>query len=383
MSRTPTLFRSLGSLAIVPLITVAVLLATPVEARAAIDELSVTVSAVTPNPIPVGSAATVSADFSLSGDAGPITVGLRLNADPGFGSLSIDSVSAELTNCQTTTTTITCDWDGDAVDSPQTISAIVSVEPDVSPYSGGQIEAMGESGTEENQTYGWSEWIEAAPPIGTTSFSGSVITSGGTPVGSACIFVLSDPQYAFPAVADADGNWSITGLPDGWSYVVAAIPAFVGTYGPCAGDGPPAPPAAGELQPVFYDDVWIDLADPVIADGLGNPFDFAVAAGAMAFTDSATGLVSCLTTASGSTTPRPSCVPAPTTTTSSTTTTLGTTSTSTDAGVGAVTSNSSAETLPVTGTSTTVVGVVGFVLLLLGLGLLHATRAHAPQNPTG
>lgn len=374
------MFRPASFRSIVHIILAAVILSaatsflTPGVSLAAINEISVSINGPTPNPIPAGTTATVSADFWLSGDTGPITVGLWLNSNPGFGSISIDTVTSELTNCQSTPTTLTCDWDGDSADSPQTISATLAVAGDAEPYAGGQIEATAESDTESLQTYA-STWAQAGPPIGKTSLSGKVITVGEVPVPEACVFVLSSTGFVFPAITDADGNWSVTDLPDEWSFAIGAIPPFIGEYGPCAEDGPPPAPAPGELQPEFYGGIWIDLVDPELTGGLGNPFGFAVTRGAVAFTDSTSGIVSCLTTASSSTVPRPVCSLPDTTTSSTTSSTMGsTTSSPSGAGVGGVSPTTTADTLPVTGASTTSLGVIGALLVLLGVGVLRATR---------
>jgi hypothetical protein len=353
----------------------------PTSAAGAINDFTVFMTGPTPNPIPAGSAATVSADFWLSTDAGTVTVGLQLNSGPGFGSISLDAVSSGLTNCQVVGASITCDWeDGIATTSPQTINAIVSVDADAAPYSNGQIEATAESATEAFQTYA-SAYVEAGPPTGSTAFSGTVITTGGVPVAAACVYVLSSSGFVFPAIADTDGNWSATGLPDDWNFAVGAIPPYTGAYGPCADNGPPPVSAPGELQPEFYTGIWIDLADPMLTGGSGNPYDFAVSAGATSFSGSASGLVSCLTTAPSSTVPRPLCVAPVTTTTSSSTT--STTSASGGGGAGVTSTTAAPDTLPVTGASTTGVGIVGALLILLGAGVLRATRSQVARTREG
>lgn len=288
-------------------------------ARADIPELSAWFDGPTPNPVAAGSSATVSGHFSVSGDIGAITIGLEIDADPGFGSLTLDSTSGDLFGCVTATTTITCVWDAQIADGVQTINATIAVNSDISPYSSSEIDATSESVT---VPFGQeaSASIGVEPPAGTTTLSGTAITDGGVPVENACIFVLSSPFYAFPTITDADGNWSLTGLPDDWDYVVAAIPPFDGVYGPCADDGPPQAPDPGELQPVFYDDIWIDLNDPGIA---GDGHAFAVSVGATVLSDSTSGIVSCLTATSGSTVPRPSCLPTATTSLSGTVITDG------------------------------------------------------------
>jgi hypothetical protein len=84
-----------------------------------------------------------------------------------------------------------------------------------------------------------------APPVGSTSLSGRVITNDAAPVAKACIFVLSR-LAVFQAISDESGDWSLGGLPDDYLFAVAAVPPFVGSDGPCANNGPP--PAPGPVS---------------------------------------------------------------------------------------------------------------------------------------
>ncbi|HEY5891005.1 MAG TPA: hypothetical protein VIW94_09930, partial [Acidimicrobiia bacterium] len=158
------------------------------------------------------------------------------------------------------------------------------------------------------------------------------MTNDGVPVNQACIFVLATGAV-FPGITDANGEWSIGGLPDDYSFAVGIVPPFVGTFGPCAENGPPPIPGPGELQPVFAGDVWIDLSDPNLTGGLGDPFVFSSNAGATIFSDTTSGIEACLTNAPGSQVPRPSCQLAATTT-----------STTADVGAGEVTTTIELET---------------------------------------
>lgn len=350
----------------------------PLTAHAAINELWVNLSNPTPNPVPAGSTATVSAEFWLSDNTGKITVGISLNASPDFGTVAIDATSSELTDCQTTATTATCDWDGESDESPQTLTVAITVAGDASPYSGAEVQATAESDTEGNLPYS-STWIQVAPPVGTTSLSGTVITKGGAAVSGACVYALSAPSFVFATVADKKGHWSMTGLPDDWVYAIGVIPPYTGAYGPCADDGPPPVSGPGELQPVFYPDIWIDLADPELTGGMGDPHVFAVAAGATVFSDSTSDLVSCLTSAPGSVVPRPPCI-APVAPTTPTTVfpappvTTAPPTTEPSVANSAESSTTVLDILPFTGPDTTGLVAVGSLLILIGVVVTASTK---------
>ncbi len=335
-----------------------------------IPEVSANFTELAPNPIPAGSTASTSAQFSLSGDSGQIRVQIQLQAAPGFGGLRLDAAgtSSELDNCIEFGTSVVCDWDGDSTNSPQTLAVFVDVDSSVAPYSSAQLLAVVESPTATPEVYS-NTYLETAPPLGTTSLSGIVVTAGGTPVAQACIFVLSSPSFVFPTLTDSTGAWSIDNLPDTYSFAIGVVPPFNGTFGPCAENGPPPISAPGELQPVFVGDVWIDLSDPLLAAGLGDPYDFAVAAGATVFTSSAASLEACLTSAPGSQVPRPGCAAQVRDTTQQ-----STTSSTSDVSGRDVTSTSEItfDTLPLTGMhASTYVGIAAF-MILVGLAILGA-----------
>jgi hypothetical protein len=136
--------------------------------------------------------------------------------------------------------------------------------------------------------------------------SGTVLTTNSAPLANVCVIALAGNGDGDPTVTDANGHWSLTGLPKTFSVVVAFIPGF-GTGGnPCdGGNGPPPVPPAGALQPVFYGDVWLDLGDPSL---LNDAHTWAVAHGARIVTGPSTTIDACITTAAGSVRPRPACV---------------------------------------------------------------------------
>lgn len=351
----------------------------PMTANAAIPGVSATINEPTPNPTPAGSTASTSAQFSLAADTGPISVSIELQGPAGFGSLRLDAAgtTSELSGCVESATAVTCDWDGQSANSPQTLAVFIDVDETVPPNTGANLAAIVTAVTPpDTDTYA-NVGMFTSPPLGTTSLSGIVITEGGIPVENACIFVLSSPLFVFPAIADSAGNWAVNDLPDTYTYAIGVVPPFIGTFGPCANNGPPPIPGPGELQPVFYDNIWIDLSDPALTGGQGDPYVFAVNAGATVFSSSASGLESCLSTAPPEAIPRPPCIAAVSTTT--TTTTMASTTTTESSGVGAggatTTTAAALDTLPLTGaTSPTGWLAIGSVLLLLGAATLFAVR---------
>ncbi len=330
-----------------------------------IPEVSASVNNPDPNPAPAGSTAATTAVFSLSGDTGPIRVQVQLDAPVGYGSLRLDAAntSSGLTGCLETGPSVICEWDGDSSESPQTLGVFIDVDSSVAPNTEVMLHAVVESPTASPEIYA-TAYLYSAPPAGATSLSGVVVTNNGIPVNQACVFVLATGGV-FLGVTDSNGEWSVGGLPDDYSFAVGIIPPFVGTFGPCAENGPPPVPAAGELQPVFAGDVWIDLEDPYLTGGLGDPFLFATNAGATIFSDTTSGIEACLTNAPGSQVPRPPCQLAATTTSSSTPTlpTL-------DAGAGQGTTTTELDTLPFTGLRSATLVAFGSLIVLVGMVLI-------------
>jgi hypothetical protein len=144
--------------------------------------------------------------------------------------------------------------------------------------------------------------------------SGRVVGVGPVPIGKACIVAIgaNDREVGF-AISDADGRWTMSGLPINYDFVVGVAPPFRTRKGPCTGtNGPPPAPPPGALQPEFYDDTWADFSDPNLNDA---PFTWATDPNsphpAVALRNSRTGIDVCLTTETGRDTPRGSCDPAP------------------------------------------------------------------------
>jgi hypothetical protein len=141
--------------------------------------------------------------------------------------------------------------------------------------------------------------------------SGTAYTTGHTPLANVCVFVLAPNGDGVQTLTNSAGHWSISGIPRNLNVVVIFVPAFGAPGTPCQGNGngPPVP-GQGQLQPVAYTNTWVNLGDPTF---LADPHAWALARGATAITDPTSNIDACLTTASGTVTPRPTCTAAATT----------------------------------------------------------------------
>ena len=199
----------------------------------------------------------------------------------------------------------------------------------------------------------------AVPPV---VLSGHVDTTGPVPLANVCVFVLgSDRNGTAQTMTDAQGNWSISGLPTGFNVVVGFVPFFNGAAGPCQNDGPPPVPQAGQLQPVFYSNVWVDLADPNL---LNDPYTWAVAHGATVLSAPTANVDACITNAAGTVVPRPSCTP-------------------TVPAVVATSSTTPAATVPSTSPLLAFTGATFLPLVTIGSGLLLSGLALLAISSTG
>jgi hypothetical protein len=200
--------------------------------------------------------------------------------------------------------------------------------------------------------------------------SGTVDTTGPVPLANVCVFVLDASGNGALAMTDAQGNWSISGLPAAFNVVVAFIPFFGGTGNPCGqnssgGGGPPVPPA-GALQPVFYGNVWANLADPALLD---DPYTWAVEHGAIALSAPTANVDACITTAAGTVVPRPSCTPSAAVTAATSPTTP------------AATVPSASPLLAFTGATFLPLVTIGSGLLLAGLTLIAISSTRRRRAP--
>jgi Glycine rich protein len=223
-------------------------------------------------------------------------------------------------------------------------------EHTITPPAGATAVAGGTSGV--IACLGATALPSAACAIPNGVLSGTVDTTGPAPLADVCVIMLDSKSNGVGvAVSDSSGHWSITGLPSTFSVIVVFLPGASDPGSPCAGgNGPPPVPAAGALQPIFYNNIWINLADPVL---LNNPYAWAVAHGATLVTASTTHLDTCITTADGTITPRPSCTPA-------------------------AQAATTAEAIANTGTPTAALLIGGTTVTLLGVLLLHlGTRRRA------
>ncbi len=216
--------------------------------------------------------------------------------------------------------------------------------------------------------------IRCAVP--TTTLSGLVVSGGPVPISQACIFALGPSGPVGQTVTGDDGRWTIADLPINFPFVIGVIPPFDVGFGPCRSQGPPPVPAAGQLQPEFYADTWVNLADQAL---LSDPYGWGTARGAQSITNSRSGIDVCLTTDPGTVVPRPSCDGA-TTTPQPTDTPFPTPTVATEPASNPPT----AEADPASGDGTSLANTGGpsalllalaAGLLALGISLLH--RSHA------
>ena len=198
--------------------------------------------------------------------------------------------------------------------------------------------------------------------------SGRVVGVGPVPIGKACIVAIgADSKELGFAISDADGRWTMTGLPINYDFIVGVLPPFQTTgRGPCKGgdgDGPPSAPPPGALQPEFYDDTWVDLSDQNLQD---DPFVWATAPNsphpAVKIRNNRAGINVCLTTETGRDTERGSCDPA----TPTPTVTQTVTDSDTDSSTGSALAATGGPSLRIPG--------LGAALVLAAVGLRARSR---------
>ena len=144
------------------------------------------------------------------------------------------------------------------------------------------------------------------PPL-----TGTVLSAGGAPEPDACVvaFAASTPTQPFgAAITDAQGTYTLGGLPAATDLTVGFLPPFTGPGGLCDLNSLPPPPPPGALQPVWSGNVFFNIADPALGS---NPYAASVAQGAQIVHAGDT-VDACLTGAPATQIPRPPCVPAAT-----------------------------------------------------------------------
>ncbi len=199
--------------------------------------------------------------------------------------------------------------------------------------------------------------------------SGRVTVPGGGPAPYTCVFALGPSGEGQLSVADAGGNWTATGLPNDEQFVVGFIAAFGPPDEPCQVDGPPPTPPAGALQPVFYRNVWADLATLTADDSQINAYDWAIEHGAQLVAGNSSDINACLSTAPGSIVPRPDCRNPPPTTSGPTTTQTVTA----DPTTATATSPATVTITAATPTAATTTSWAAVAVLVPGTGSLAAT----------
>ncbi|MEQ8842709.1 MAG: hypothetical protein RIB98_17135 [Acidimicrobiales bacterium] len=352
--------------------------------NAAVPDASAFFTGPIGGPVGAGTSNEATVQFSLASDVGPIVVAVQAYTSTNTATLTFDpaNTSSELSGCDDSIDlTITCDWDGVSANSPQTLAFILEVDPDAPLDEGFGIEATVDSLSDDDPPQSVaSSGVYVTPPAGSTVLSGRVITDDGAPVPGACIFVLT-PSFVYPVVADADGEWLVAELADDFEAVLGIFDAFSSASGPCqTEDGPPPAAAPGELQPVFHENVWLDIEDPDLGGENGNPFAYGVASGATLLTGTTSGIVTCLTDAPPNEVPRPDCVlevtdapTTPTTTTASASTTS--TSTTTTAPVTTTTEDPDQAVLAITGSQhAPLFSAVAMGLIMIGIATVVGSR---------
>ena len=222
--------------------------------------------------------------------------------------------------------------------------------------------------------------------------SGRVTVPGGGPAPYTCVFALGPSGEGQLSVADASGNWTATGLPNDMQFIVGFIAAFGPPDQPCQFDGPPPTPPAGALQPVFYQNVWVDLATLTADDSQINAYDWAIEHGAQLVPGNSANINACLSTVAGSVVPRPDCLNPPPPTSSTTTATATVTAdpatvTSTSTIAGAPATNwavvavvaTGTQTLAATGVPVAAYGWTGLALIVAGALLVVVTVRRRPH----
>jgi hypothetical protein len=141
------------------------------------------------------------------------------------------------------------------------------------------------------------------------TITGTVLTVGGIPEPGACIVVFAASMPTGPfggAITDAQGTYTLGGLPDATDLTAGFVPPFTGPGGPCDLSMPPPAPPPGALQPVWSGNVFFNLDDPALGP---NPYAASLAQGAQIVHTGDT-VDACLTNALATQVPRPPCVPA-------------------------------------------------------------------------
>lgn len=150
-----------------------------------------------------------------------------------------------------------------------------------------------------------------AAPGDPGSISGIVRGEGGTRLAGACVAVIPanlDFSLIRSVQAGADGSYELSGLDTSTQYYVGSLPNW--STPACDTSGPPPIPGPGDIQPVFYDNVWFDMSTWLTVVTGGDPAAIAAflqGTGATLVSAGSTGINVCLTTAPGTVVPRPPC----------------------------------------------------------------------------
>src|SRR4051812_16368087 len=94
----------------------------------AVAGLAATISASV-SEAAAGGTVDVTATFTPSTDVGPISVAIDVLGGDADTSVAVSAASAELTGCNAAGSTVTCAWDAQTADGPQTLTATVILGP--------------------------------------------------------------------------------------------------------------------------------------------------------------------------------------------------------------------------------------------------------------
>lgn len=153
-----------------------------------------------------------------------------------------------------------------------------------------------------------------AAPGDPDTISGRVLDAAGLPMANACVAAIpanGDLSGLRGGENNADGTYEISGLDPLQQYYVASVPNW--STPACDFSGPPPIPTPGQIQPVFYNNVYFNLTTWLPVASSGDPIAIAAylaGTGASPVSPGKIDIDQCLTNADPSVVPRPVCAAA-------------------------------------------------------------------------